>query len=78
MEIIGELFGTSVGGSRGKDGSMHVACPDKGLMMSTGIVGSGPPVAVGLALAARLQKSDRVVAVTFGDSATNTAVRTKW
>ena len=41
-------------------------------MLSTGIVGAGIPVAVGLALAAREQKSDRVVAVTFGDGATNT------
>jgi pyruvate dehydrogenase E1 component alpha subunit len=72
VEVIGEVLGTSVGGSGGKGGSMHIACPDKGLMMSTGIVGSGPPVAVGLALAARMQKSDRVVAVSFGDGATNT------
>jgi pyruvate dehydrogenase E1 component alpha subunit len=41
-------------------------------MLCTGIVGAGIPVAAGLALAARQQGSDRVVAVTFGDGATNT------
>jgi pyruvate dehydrogenase E1 component alpha subunit len=51
---------------------MHIADPGVGLMLSTGIVGAGIPVAVGLALAARAQKSGRVVAVSFGDGATNT------
>ena len=51
---------------------MHITAPDVGLMLSTGIVGAGVPVAVGLALAARQQGSDRVVAVSFGDGATNT------
>jgi pyruvate dehydrogenase E1 component alpha subunit len=51
---------------------MHITCPAAGLMHTTGIVGAGLPVAVGLALAARQQGSDRVVAVCFGDGATNT------
>jgi pyruvate dehydrogenase E1 component alpha subunit len=51
---------------------MHITCPEVGVMLSTGIVGAGPPVAAGLALAAKQQGSDRVVAVTFGDGATNT------
>lgn len=72
VELFGEVLGTSVGASKGKGGTMHIACPEKGVMLSTGIVGSGPPVAVGLALAARMQKSDRVTAVCFGDGATNT------
>jgi pyruvate dehydrogenase E1 component alpha subunit len=41
-------------------------------MMTTGIVGSGVPVGVGLALAAKKSGSDRVTVVTFGDGATNT------
>lgn len=71
-EILGEVLGTSVGACKGKGGTMHIAAPEQGLMMSTGIVGSGLPVGVGLAMAARMQKSDRVTAVTFGDGATNT------
>jgi len=71
-EVIGEVLGRSVGASRGKGGTMHITCPDQGVMLCTGIVGAGIPVAVGLALAARQQDRDRVVAVSFGDGATNT------
>jgi pyruvate dehydrogenase E1 component alpha subunit len=72
VEVLGEVLGRSVGASRGKGGTMHISKPEVGVMLSTGIVGAGPPVAVGLALAARNQGSDRVVAVCFGDGATNT------
>ncbi len=71
-EIYGEMMGRSVGASRGKGGTMHIANPDKGVMLSTGIVGAGPPVAVGLAMAGKRKGLDRVTAVSFGDGATNT------
>lgn len=72
IEILGEVLGHSLGASRGKAGTMHITAPEHGVMLSTGIVGAGVPVAVGLALAARQEGSDRVVAVCFGDGATNT------
>jgi acetoin:2,6-dichlorophenolindophenol oxidoreductase subunit alpha len=71
-EVLGEILGYTVGASRGKGGTMHITCPDAGVMLCTGIVGAGVPVGVGLALAARQQGSDRVVVVSFGDGATNT------
>lgn len=71
-EIIGEVMGTAVGASRGKGGTMHIADPAHGVLLTTGIVGSGLPIAVGAALAAVKQGSDRVTLVTFGDGATNT------
>ncbi|MEB4212278.1 thiamine pyrophosphate-dependent dehydrogenase E1 component subunit alpha [Mycobacterium sp. 94-17] len=71
-EIYGEMMGRTVGASRGKGGTMHIAKPDAGVMLSTGIVGAGPPVAVGLAMAAKRQGLDRVTVVSFGDGATNT------
>ncbi len=71
-EIYGEMMGRTVGASRGKGGTMHIAKPDRGVMLSTGIVGAGPPVAVGLAMAAKRKGLDRVTVVSFGDGATNT------
>lgn len=71
-EIYGEMMGRTVGASRGKGGTMHIAKPEVGVMLSTGIVGAGPPVAVGLAMAARRRGLDRVTVVSFGDGATNT------
>ena len=71
-EIYGEMMGRTVGASRGKGGTMHIAKPEVGVMLSTGIVGAGPPVAVGLAMAAKRKGIDRVTVVSFGDGATNT------
>jgi acetoin:2,6-dichlorophenolindophenol oxidoreductase subunit alpha len=71
-EIYGEMMGRTVGASRGKGGTMHIAKPDTGVMLSTGIVGAGPPVAVGLAMSAKRKGLDRVTVVSFGDGATNT------
>ena len=72
VEIYGEMMGREVGAARGKGGTMHIANPAVGVMLSTGIVGAGVPVAVGLALAAQRRGSDRVTVVSFGDGATNT------
>jgi acetoin:2,6-dichlorophenolindophenol oxidoreductase subunit alpha len=59
-EIYGEMMGRTIGASRGKGGTMHIAKPDKGVMLSTGIVGAGAPVGVGLAMAAKRRGLDRV------------------
>ncbi|EUA49890.1 dehydrogenase E1 component family protein [Mycobacterium xenopi 3993] len=56
-EIYGEMMGRTVGASRGKGGTMHIANPGRGVMLSTGIVGAGPPVGVGLAMAAKRKGS---------------------
>jgi acetoin:2,6-dichlorophenolindophenol oxidoreductase subunit alpha len=72
VEIFGEMLGTRLGGSRGKGGTMHIARPESGVVLSTGIVGAGPPVAVGLAMAAQRKGLDRITLVSFGDGATNT------
>jgi acetoin:2,6-dichlorophenolindophenol oxidoreductase subunit alpha len=66
------MMGRTVGAGRGKGGTMHIAKPEKGVMLSTGIVGAGPPVGVGLAMAAKRKGIDRVTVVSFGDGATNT------
>ncbi|OBK10444.1 thiamine pyrophosphate-dependent dehydrogenase E1 component subunit alpha [Mycobacterium asiaticum] len=71
-EIYGEMMGRTVGAGRGKGGTMHIANPDKGVMLSTGIVGAGPPVAVGLAMSGKRKGLDRATVVSFGDGATNT------
>ncbi|MEO1202005.1 MAG: dehydrogenase E1 component subunit alpha/beta [Pseudomonadota bacterium] len=70
-EVIGEMAGRSSGTSKGKGGPMHLADPGRGLMVSTGIVGGGLPIANGIALAAQLNGTGRVVAVSFGDGAAN-------
>lgn len=70
-KVMAEQYGRATGTSRGKGGPMHIADPDAGLMLTSGIVGGGLPVAVGLALARKLDGTGRVTAVTFGDGATS-------
>ena len=70
-EIMAELFGRISGTSKGKGGPMHLSDPASGLMVTTGIVGAGIPIANGLGLASILQGNDRVTAVSFGDGATS-------
>ena len=71
VDLLAELFGKATGCCKGKGGPMHVADPSSGVMVTTGIVGAGLPIATGLALGARLEGTDRVCVASFGDGATN-------
>ena len=68
-ELLFELFGASTGCCRGKGGSMHVGNMDKGMVPGIAIVGGGIPLAAGMALALKMQKSPAIVACFFGDGA---------
>lgn len=70
-ELWAELAGRTTGSCKGKGGPMHLTYPPKGIMVTTGIVGSSAPIANGLAWGAQLDKSDRVSVCTFGDGASN-------
>jgi pyruvate dehydrogenase E1 component alpha subunit len=50
---------------------MHITHAATGLMVTTGVVGGGIPIANGLALASKLKGDGRVTVVNFGDGATN-------
>jgi pyruvate dehydrogenase E1 component alpha subunit len=69
--LMAEMFSKDTGCCRGMGGSMHVSDGSVGLMVTTGIVGGGIPIATGLALAAQMQQSDRVAVAFFGDGASN-------
>jgi len=74
--VVAELYGRSDGACGGKGGPMHLHDTGVGFMTSTGIVGSGIPIAVGLGIAAQLDGADaegrgRAVVTTFGDGATS-------
>lgn len=71
-KMMAEVLGKSGGYCKGKGGSMHIADVEHGNLGATGIVGGNIPVAVGAALAQKLQKTDSVVLCFFGDGASNT------
>lgn len=70
-EMWAELAGRATGTCKGKGGPMHLTCPRKGMMVTTGIVGSSMPIAVGLGWAAQLDGKQRVSVANFGDGAAN-------
>lgn len=70
-EIVAEAYGRVGGISKGKGGPMHLADVRNGLMATSGIVGGGVPIAVGLGLAAQLDGDGRIAVATFGDGATS-------
>jgi len=70
-EFFAENMGKVTGTCKGKGGPMHVTHPASGLMVTTGIVGSGLPIGNGLALASQLRGDSRVTVVNFGDGASN-------
>jgi pyruvate dehydrogenase E1 component alpha subunit len=70
-ELWAELAGKATGTCKGKGGPMHLTCPSKGMMVTTGIVGSSMPIATGLGWAAKLDGKNRVSVANFGDGAAN-------
>lgn len=70
-ELFAEFLGRATGTCKGKGGPMHVTHPESGLMVTTGVVGSGLPIANGLAWASKLKGTDQVTIVNFGDGASN-------
>jgi pyruvate dehydrogenase E1 component alpha subunit len=68
-EIMAEMYGKTEGCSGGRGGSMHLFSAAQHFFGGNAIVAGGLPVAVGLALAAKLQEQRTVVACFFGEGA---------
>jgi pyruvate dehydrogenase E1 component alpha subunit len=71
MLMMAEFLGKEPGYCRGRGGSMHIADIPGGNLGATGVVGSGIPTSVGIALALKMRHSDQVLLSYFGDGAVN-------
>jgi pyruvate dehydrogenase E1 component alpha subunit len=67
--IMAEMYGKVGGCSMGRGGSMHIFDRDARFYGGNAIVGGGLPLAVGLALADKMNGRDQVTAVFFGEGA---------
>lgn len=67
--VLAEMYGKANGCSRGRGGSMHLFDAARRFYGGYAIVGGGLPIAVGLALADRMQRRRPVTACYFGDGA---------
>ncbi len=69
QEMLDELFGATTGCCKGKGGSMHMGNMARGMVPGIAIVAGGIPLAAGMALAFKMQRTTQVVACFFGDGA---------
>jgi pyruvate dehydrogenase E1 component alpha subunit/2-oxoisovalerate dehydrogenase E1 component len=67
--VMAEMYGKANGCCRGRGGSMHLFDVTRRFYGGNAIVGGGLPLAVGLALADKLQGRPRATACIFGDGA---------
>lgn len=72
--MLGEIYGKETGCVGGRGGSMHLMDMDVGFLASVPIVGSSIPLAVGQALADKIDGKDRVSVAYFGDGAVEEGV----
>ncbi len=66
---MAEMYGKVTGCCRGRGGSMHLFDAQHRLYGGNAIVGGGLPIAVGLALADRMQQRNQVTCCCFGEGA---------
>jgi pyruvate dehydrogenase E1 component alpha subunit len=69
--MFAELLGKAAGYCKGKGGSMHIADFARGMLGANAIVGGGPPLAVGAAIACRNRGNGRVSIAFGGDGSCN-------
>jgi len=67
--LMAEIMGKATGVNKGKSGTLHMAVPEVNALMTTTIVGGGPPLAVGAAFAQQYRGTSNITVVFFGDGA---------
>ena len=72
--LLAEVLGRAAGCSRGMGGSMHLYAVERGFYGSVPIVAGTIPIAVGAALAAKMDGGDCVAVAFFGDGASEEGV----
>ncbi len=67
--LMAEIMGRSDGVCHGRSGTLHLIVPEVNALMTSTVVGAGPPMAAGAAFAQQYTGSRAVTAVFFGDGA---------
>ena len=72
--MLAEIYGKEAGCIGGRGGSMHLTDPEKGMIASVPIVSSSIPLAVGSALADKIDRTDCLSVTFFGDASVEEGV----
>jgi TPP-dependent pyruvate/acetoin dehydrogenase alpha subunit len=70
--MMAQMFGKATGLSKGRDSALHSGVPELGIFGNTSMLGANLPVAAGLGLTFKMEKTDNVVIAYFGEGASNT------
>jgi pyruvate dehydrogenase E1 component alpha subunit len=69
--MMAQMFGKLTGLSKGRDSALHSGVNELGIFGNTSMLGANLPVAAGLALTYKVEKTDNVVIAYFGEGASN-------
>jgi TPP-dependent pyruvate/acetoin dehydrogenase alpha subunit len=67
--LMAEIMGKATGVNGGRSGTLHLIVPAVRALMTSTVVGAGPPMAVGAAFAQQYRNEGTITAVFFGDGA---------
>jgi len=67
--LMAEIMGKATGTNRGKAGTLHLVVPEINALMTSTVVGAGPPMAAGAAFAQQYRGSGHMTVVFYGDGA---------
>lgn len=67
--LMAEIMAKETGVNKGKAGTLHLAVPEVNALMTSTVVGAGPPLALGAAFAQQYRRSGGITVVFFGDGA---------
>jgi len=67
--LMAEIMAKSDGVNHGKAGTLHLSVPEINALMTSTVVGAGPPLAIGAPFAQQYQALTGVTVVFFGDGA---------
>ena len=67
--LMAEIMAKAKGVNGGKAGTLHLSVPDLNVLMTSTVVGAGPPLALGAAFAQHYTKANAITVVFFGDGA---------
>ena len=69
--MMSQMFAKTTGLSKGRDSALHSGVSELGIFGNTSMLGANLPVAAGLGLTFKMEKTDHVVIAYFGEGASN-------
>ena len=69
--MMSQMFARTTGLSKGRDSALHSGAGELGIFGNTSMLGANLPVAAGIALTFKMERSDNVVVAYFGEGASN-------